>query len=275
MTTSILPSPSVELFELIRYGALEDVVEFLKSNPKSAKKLDWDGEPALHAAMRHSDDTALALCEVLLHFGASLSEQWDRTPLDIAACEGKERCVEFFLKAGIPVNKLNPAGNLDYPAIAYAVMNGQLGVAKKLYASGADLRSSERHGFSLLQSVMMCEPGGAEEMIQWLVEMGLSLDEKDNNGKIPEDHLNEDSSLRLFVKGIRQAVIEKKALEGILCPLNHEEPTKGSPALLKQQKANSLEAVMSLPDSKIPSECSFKIKGDKAPERVVRGKRSL
>lgn len=101
--------------------------------------------------------------------------------------------------------------------MGFAVLNGHLGTLKKLYEAGASLLGQNLYGSNLLHRAIICESRGtgSEEMIKWLIEKSVPPDQKDDNGLMPEDLLEEDSSLRAFLKAARLALEEKRALEGV------------------------------------------------------------
>lgn len=298
MTTFQGFKPS-SIFKIIATGSPEELEEHLKSEPESIYSRSEDWVCVLHAALERNHPTeSLALCEVLLRHKADPKHLNQRlqSVLHRAASMGLEDCVELILKSdtlkgrediadlvnqkddagytaadcavqdehlGI-LKRLHEAGanmhcqdengmSLLHTAMMsyasdeekikeiigwliqqevslnqedkdgrspadYAVEDGQFETLKMLHAAGADLHCQDKQGMNLLHTAARCrhDEGQTREMILWLIQQGVSLDQEDEEGKIPADHIISRVPLREWLEGVKKAMSEKEALHEVL-----------------------------------------------------------
>jgi ankyrin repeat protein len=133
---------------------------------------------AIHGAFsRRNTGDHEGMVEFLLLHGASpnFCPQGDYTPLDAAASLGNLAMVKTLLRYGATIN---PKDGRYAPLIS-AVESGHINVVRELIAAGADLEVRDSIGGNLV-SIAASQPD--EEMVKFLVQLGVDPCAKDNYG---------------------------------------------------------------------------------------------
>lgn len=237
------PYEPFKIFRLIESGSKEELEEHLKCEPESVHELSRNGDTVLFAALAVESEEVLWICETLLSHGANVHSKGHRKEnlLHEAAFNGQEKCIELFLSKGLGgrVNEKDKEGST--PA-DYAVQEGHLGILKAFHAAGADLQCQDRRGLNLLHTAIICSlENKFEEMILWLIEQGVSLKQKDKEGRVPADYIRSKVKLGKWLKGVEQAMMEREALAEVL--------TVSKPPPIRATMAPELISPASLNDS--------------------------
>lgn len=229
---------TLQVFKIITNGSLIELEEHLKREPQSVHHRNKAGEPVLFAALegQHLETLSIALCDMLLRYGANPKQRSSRHEniFHKAAVRRLDDIVEFFLKKenlgqfgmlsdlACLINEKDDSG---CTAAEYAAQRDQLGILKRLFAAGANLHVQDARGMNLLHVALICSSSEAkaQEIMQWLIEQGLSPAKKDLYGKRPSDYARPHSSLKSWLDGIEAAVTERETLGEMLPGLENDE----------------------------------------------------
>lgn len=228
-------NPDSKIFEVIAQGIQQEVIDFINQNPRSVYAEDPSGASPFHAILSNSSLEALPLLELLLFHTVDPNKKGRRgeTVLQCAAFNGQGQCVELLLGEGVSINDRDDEGRT---AIHYAIVTEQLDILKQLHAAGADLHSLDRLGQNVLHGAITWK--SPKNILSWLLEQGVSMDQKDESGRVPMDCMRKDAELQAWVKGVMHAITEKKELERDLSGLAGQEqesqkkPVSSSPSRL-------------------------------------------
>ncbi|OGM46481.1 ankyrin repeat-containing protein [Aspergillus bombycis] len=144
-----------------------------------AKGVDVDAKdeqrgltPLSWAATKNDHDAVVGL---LLDNGADIEskDSSDRTPLSLAAREGREAVVAFLLKKGADIESHD---NISYTPLLWAAFRGQRATAKLLLENGASIECRENRRQTPLA---VAAERGHEATMRVLVEYGANIDSLD------------------------------------------------------------------------------------------------
>lgn len=218
-----------KIYNIITRGTPEELEEHLKNEPESIHEPGWDGTSVLHAALRRGRH-GLAACKVLMRYGANphFSEFHRKGLLHEAAFYGTNDCMELFLEKEGESKGLSSLGSIEEwvnqrdekgcTVADCAAQEGQFDTLKILYLAGADLHCQDQRGMNLLHSAIAYARlnQNVQEMIEWLIEQGVSLRQQDRAGRVPADYIRNKPELKALIERMDLVLMEKDALEKIL-----------------------------------------------------------
>lgn len=166
-------------------------------------------QPGMSALRMACDRGEWKIAEMLLDYGADIYKKCKNgiTPLKVAMSgmtfskpTPTHVLLEFMSKSTNPQKDINDTDIKQWRPIQLAIAMGNFEVAEAFLALGADihLRSTED------ETAMTCVARSGmpwenqEESIQWLVDHGADLFEKDNAGKTFFDHVTHPGILNKF-----------------------------------------------------------------------------
>ncbi|KAK3267333.1 hypothetical protein CYMTET_24102, partial [Cymbomonas tetramitiformis] len=119
--------------------------------------------------------------EALLAKGAQvdLADEDGRTPLYIAACNGRKEVVEALLAKGAQVDL---AEQNEGTLLHIAACNGHKVVVEALLAKGAQVDLADKNGGTLLHIAAL---NGHNEVVEALLAKGAQVDLADKDGRTP------------------------------------------------------------------------------------------
>lgn len=165
-----------------RKGDEEALSVALRSCPASHK--DGRGVSLSHfAAAWMSPNMLIALAEAGANLAAS--DVLGRTPLDCAVEAGREACVEALLARGVrPARSKSAAreGLGGWNCLHEAARRGDVGIAERLLAAGADIDATNAGGNTALS---LAAGNGRIEMTRLLLGRGASASLQENFGAAP------------------------------------------------------------------------------------------
>lgn len=106
----------------------------------------------------------------------------DKTPLLLAAEQGRMEIVEYLVEAGADVNATTPPESGAVTALRYAIDNEDYLMAKYLIDHGADVNLANAGGWT---PIMTAARIGNREIIQLLLDNGARLDVRTEDGLTP------------------------------------------------------------------------------------------
>lgn len=218
------------IFKIIAKGSLEELENYLKSKPNSILSINSEGGSVLHAALESNHQTSsLARCETLWRHGADPKHlnHARQSIFHKASTRGREYCIDFFLKeenlgtfgtSGDLASLMNQRDDSGYTAADSAVQEEHLEILKRLYVAGASLHCQDSTGKGLLHTAIICSSGfdKTKGIIEWLLEHGVSLHQKDADGRGPADYAKGRAKLKQWLDEIQSVMIEREALNEVL-----------------------------------------------------------
>lgn len=142
-----------------------------------------DAPPLLLSSLSMLDDGP-ETTQLLLKYGAKVNQadKAGRTPLMLAAEQGKTAMVETLLRDGALVNAHDAKGRTALMRAAGA--ENRLALLKVLLSHGAKIDAVDRQGRTALMSIASSQgaDGGASESAEFLLGRGASITKKDNIG---------------------------------------------------------------------------------------------
>lgn len=140
-----------------------------------------DAPPLLLSSLSMPDDGP-ETTQLLLKYGAKVNQadKAGRTPLMLAAEQGKTAMVETLLRSGASVNAHDKDGRTALMRAAGA--ENRLALLKLLLRHGAKIDAADRKGRTALMFIASSSgaDGGASESAEFLLGKGASLTKKDN-----------------------------------------------------------------------------------------------
>jgi ankyrin repeat protein len=178
----------------IVYAARSGYVEVIKALLKRGADVDLRCRPVLHTGSdkpMHLTNAYLAAAaaghlEVMKYLGSigantRARSELGETPLMLAAAHSHEAAVRYLIDQGEDVRATDKAGD---ETIFYAA-KGSPEILQKLLQAGADFRSINNQGLSLLQVAAM---EGRPETVRFLLGLGLDPNVTDGHGRTPLHH---------------------------------------------------------------------------------------
>ena len=175
-------------------------VKMLLNAGADVNKVAKNGTTLLHSAIRDIEIT-----RQIIEMGASVYPQANNgvDSLILASFYAPPESVSLMISKGLDVNRVLPNG---YTALIHAALGNKLDVIKVLEEAGADLEYKTDDGLSLLHFV--CQRNEKQitglraskvqpDVIQYLIDKGLSVNSEDKEGWTPLMYLlltNEDVS---------------------------------------------------------------------------------
>lgn len=142
-----------------------------------------DVPPLLLSSLSMPDDGP-ETTRLLLKYGANVNQpdKAGRTPLMLAAEQGKTAMAELLLRSGASVNAHDNEGRTALMRAAGA--ENRLALLKLLLSRGAKIDAVDRRGQTALMGVASSSgaDGGASESAEFLLGKGASITRKDNSG---------------------------------------------------------------------------------------------
>jgi len=133
----------------------------LQKNGKEVKR--WN---KLHRAAERGDYSMLT-CLLGRGDKVDMLGPSDMTPLQIAACMGKEECVEFLVEQGADVNHRDKGGNTP---LHWVVSAGSARIVKKMLEEGADPCIANVAGNTPLKHAQLLGEKECERILREAVE---------------------------------------------------------------------------------------------------------
>ncbi len=175
----------IKLFEAFKP---HDPYELMIIPPnKQAEMILWEIEKA---------EPNLNLVNDLIVLGANLNWQdeddFNRTPLHMAASRGKVEIAKILIDAGANVNVQN---EWDNTPLHLAAMDGEIEIAQMLIDAGAYVDVQDIIGRTPLH---WAAGRGQVEIARMLIDAGAKLDIPNNEGKLPYDLANNQELKKLL-----------------------------------------------------------------------------
>lgn len=163
-----------------------DVIKFLieQGADVDGGKLSASESPLMKAARKGYVEMA----NYLLEKGANIeaTDYWGNTPLNFAAWEGKLETVELLVEKGANVNAKN---ELNWTPLMQAAIERYDKIVQFLLKHGASVDVIDKEkGATVL---ILAAYGGAQRVVELILEQGVDRSIKDNEGKTAEDYARE------------------------------------------------------------------------------------
>jgi len=155
---------------------------------------------ALHNAARSGDYTAV---KALLSTDSSLineTDDWNQTPLSIAADKGHLEIVKYLVEQGA---QLNQADRLDNTPLHIAAGKGHLEIVKYLVKKRANVDQINGYGRTPLYAAA---ERGRFEIVKYLVEQGVDVDRASHSKETPLHAAAEGGHLEIVKYLVEQGV---------------------------------------------------------------------
>jgi ankyrin repeat protein len=144
-----------------------------------------------------SNEPNLNLISDLIVLGANLDwqgeENYNYTPLHVAAWFGRVEIVRMLIDAGADVNLQDTDG---WAPLHWAAMRGQVEIARMLIGAGADKDVQDKWDQTPLHNATR---NGDVEIVKMLIAVGARKDIEDKWGRIPYD-LAETEEMKTILK---------------------------------------------------------------------------
>jgi ankyrin repeat protein len=175
---TVKDSKGANCLHIAAYNGRYAVVEWLLSEKVPIDGMTNDGVTPLMMACRNGH---LKVAQMLHERGASLTskalEAWNC--LLYAANDGREEVVRWLLSKNVPVDEPTEYG---ITPLMMACRNRHLKVAQMLHRKGASLAAKDNDGDMCLHYAVN---DGREEVVSWLLDEKVPLDEPNNSGVTP------------------------------------------------------------------------------------------
>jgi hypothetical protein len=131
----------------------------------------------------------LSAAQLLIAVGADINIKTIEgdTPLHIAARNNNKDIVSFLITQGASITERNNAGETP---MFQAVRTGDLNMILILYNNGSGVLEKDNAGNNLCQYVILYAPSNKRELVNFFITHGVSIDEKNVDGKTALDNLN-------------------------------------------------------------------------------------
>jgi ankyrin repeat protein len=106
----------------------------------------------------------------------------DKTPLQLAAEQGRMEIVEYLVEAGADVNAATDPASGEVTPLRAAIDNQDYLMARYLIEHGADVNHANEQGW---RPIMTAARVGNREIIQLLLDNGATLDVRTTDGSTP------------------------------------------------------------------------------------------
>ena len=175
---TVKDSKGANCLHIAAYNGRYAVVEWLLSEKVPIDGMTNDGVTSLMMACRNGH---LKVAQMLHWHGASLTSKaldgWNC--LHYAANDGREEVVRWLLSKNVPVDEPTEYG---ITPLMMTCRNGHLKAAKMLQSKGASLAAKDNDGDRCLHFAVN---DGREEVVSWLLDEKVPLDEPNNSGVTP------------------------------------------------------------------------------------------
>lgn len=158
---------------------------------------------------------------------------YGRTPLYYAAKSGYNSLVKKLIAAGADVNQ---ASDEQWtPFLAAAQFSGDLETLRILVEAGADINLT---GVNDWNALMLATYSGRAEIVQYLLDLGMDPEIKNNHGKNTYDYAKEKKGVSSdMIRQYREAYLQKQKMAGIENRIKEiEARDEGLPESLKHDK---------------------------------------
>lgn len=178
-------------------GKAEEIVHFLVEKGANLEaRTDFGWTPLLLAVL---DDVEMA--RYLAESGADLQAVTDndRDALFLAAENGNEALVDFFLEQKLDPRRVNLSGQ---GVLTAAACGGNFAIFKKFADMGLDLNTRDVWGQTLL---FPAAAGGNAQIVEFLLAKGLKINEQRNDGLTAMDFVRRGENAAALVQIFRKA----------------------------------------------------------------------
>lgn len=141
----------------------------------------------IHIAAQYNN---LSVAQLLAAVGGNLNIKniEGDTPLHIASKYNNKDVVSFLITQGASITERN---NLGETPMFQAVKTGDINMILALYNNGSGLLEKDYKGNNLCQHTILNSPSNKRELINFFMGHGVSINDKNVDGKTALDYLNE------------------------------------------------------------------------------------
>lgn len=128
------------------------------------------------------DDLAGVRAEVDAGISLEATDYRDKTPLLLAAEQGRMQIVEYLVQQGADVNATTRPGTGEITPLRYAIANDDWEMTRYLINNGAEVNKANPQGWT---PIMTAARLGNREIIQLLVDAGADISARTEDGLTP------------------------------------------------------------------------------------------
>ncbi|XP_063924811.1 uncharacterized protein LOC135138743 [Zophobas morio] len=176
----------IDKINILFFAALHGYAEAFKilfsssssSNNEVNFSVEFDGSTPLIIASREGHETVV---EYLVKYGAEINRinKYGETPLYAASSRGHEKIVEFLVKCGAEINRVYIYGGTPLHA---ASSRGHEKIVEFLVKCGAEINRVYIYGGTPLYAA---SSQAHEKIVEFLVKCGAEINRADKNGRTP------------------------------------------------------------------------------------------
>lgn len=128
------------------------------------------------------DDLAGVRSEVAAGVPLEATDYRDKTPLLLAAEQGRMQIVEYLVEQGADVNATTPTGTGEITPLRYAISNDDWEMTRYLIRNGAEVNKANPQGWT---PIMTAARLGNREIIELLLDAGAEISVRTEDGLTP------------------------------------------------------------------------------------------